>query len=59
MHDFTSDEHSALFHNSDHNDGKFFKESPSSAVIQRILGYNRALSVRRTKMMPTVKVVLN
>lgn len=59
MHNFTHDEHSALFHNNDRNDGNFRKEGPSAAAIQRILGYNRALSVRSTKLMPTVKMVLN
>jgi len=46
------------------NDGKMVEEpevgmKPSDSVVSRILGYNKALSVRKSKNINYIQLVLN
>ncbi|MGF1564192.1 MAG: hypothetical protein ACFCUH_02385 [Flavobacteriales bacterium] len=59
MPHFTHDDFSALFQDHDRFTEREFPFSPGEDAVNRILGYNRALSVRQTKVMPNVRLVLN
>lgn len=59
MAHFTHDELSALFSDDRRLNGRLTKEGPGSDVINRIIGYNRALSVRQTALLSNVRMVLN
>lgn len=58
MAHFTHDDFSALFQDYDgFAEGEF--SAPNANVVNRILGYSRALSVRQTQAIPNVRMVLN
>jgi hypothetical protein len=63
MQNFTHDELNALFN----ENANFFNTTkartasfqPSNAVLNRILGYNKAVLVQKSKQVKTIKVVMN
>lgn len=59
MQNFTHDELSALFNQNRELFNEEPQATPGAEILNRIIGYNRALSVRKTKVMPTVRMVLN
>ncbi len=59
MPHFTHDDFSALFQDHNRLPDSECSFSPGEDAVNRILGYNRALSVKQTKVMPIVRLVLN
>lgn len=69
MQNFTPDEFAELFNKSQmFNDAKSMAEeieqekiemAPRASVIDRIVGYNRALSVRTSKHVEHIEIILN
>lgn len=59
MQNFTHDELSALFNENRDLFNEKPQATPGAEILNRIIGYNRALSVRKTKVMPIVRMVLN
>jgi hypothetical protein len=63
MQNFTHDELNALFNENANlfntTNARSARFQPSKAVLNRILGYNKAVLIQKSKQMKTIKVVMN
>lgn len=63
MQNFTHDELNALFNENANlfntTKARTANFQPSNAVLNRILGYNKAVLVQKSKQVKTIKVVMN
>ncbi len=63
MQNFTHDELNALFNENANlfntTNAHRASSQPSEAVLNRILGYNKAVLIQKSKQMKTFKVVMN